>query len=279
MGNPRRCIPIVIILVLFFSVYISNRVNSRALFLDHSFSSANATTPSIAPEVFISIDELLHSCETAFSLSFPDHVSFDYDDARKLLYVWITIEDDSYQAYLSAYRDSQDVTEWYTLTGSVEDLSREWQTEFQKHGHTDITLLTSIVHPTGSDTNLVLARFIRGDLAEDNIDNAISVSGSSVTTASTFGQENALRSAKSYLSLTSFSWSGLVKQLEFEGYTHDEAVFAANSCGADWNEQAAKAAKSYLQITSFSRSGLIDQLEYEGFTHDQAVYGAVKAGY
>ena len=74
-----------------------------------------------------------------------------------------------------------------------------------------------------------------------------------------------------------FSYSGLVEQLEYEGYSPAEAAYAADNCGADWYEQAVKSAKQYLEVMSFSRSGLIDQLEYEGFTYDQAAYGVDKA--
>ncbi len=95
----------------------------------------------------------------------------------------------------------------------------------------------------------------------------------------TTGERNALSRAKDYLSVMPFSWEGLVGQLEYEKYSHEEAVYAADHCGADWNEQAAKKAEAYLDIMSFSRQGLIDQLEYEGFTHDQAVYGAEQNGY
>lgn len=90
---------------------------------------------------------------------------------------------------------------------------------------------------------------------------------------------NALGSAKSYLSFMAFSYDGLVDQLEFEGYSNEEAVYAADHCGADWNEQAAKSAKSYLDMMSFSRQGLIDQLVFEGYTEDQAVYGVTANGY
>ena len=93
------------------------------------------------------------------------------------------------------------------------------------------------------------------------------------------GKLNALGSAKSYLWSMAFSYKGLIKQLEYEGYTEEEAVYAADNCGADWNEQAAKSAKQYLDTMSFSRSGLFEQLEYEGFTHEQAVYGAESVGY
>ena len=100
-------------------------------------------------------------------------------------------------------------------------------------------------------------------------------SGSSLT----MGQKNALRSAQSYLRYSDFSYTGLISQLEYEGYSTEDATFAADNCGADWTEQAAKSAKEYLDYSSFSRDGLIDQLEYEGFTHDQAVYGVEQNGY
>lgn len=95
----------------------------------------------------------------------------------------------------------------------------------------------------------------------------------------TTGQKNALSSARSYLEFSAFSYDGLIKQLEFENYSHEDSVFAADNCGADWNEQAAKQAESYLEFSSFSKDGLIEQLEYEGFTHEQAVYGAEQNGY
>ena len=95
----------------------------------------------------------------------------------------------------------------------------------------------------------------------------------------TKGQKNALKSAKSYLRYSSFSYEGLIHQLEFEEYSHEEAVYAVDNCGADWNEQAVKMAKSYLAHSSFSRFGLIKQLEFEKFTHEQAVYGVEQNGY
>ncbi len=93
------------------------------------------------------------------------------------------------------------------------------------------------------------------------------------------GKRNALSSAKSYLSFMAFSYSGLVEQLEFEGYSNEEAVYAADNCGADWNEQAAKSAESYLDLMAFSREGLIEQLVFEGYTQAQAEYGAAAVGY
>lgn len=90
------------------------------------------------------------------------------------------------------------------------------------------------------------------------------------------GERNALSKAKDYLSFSPFSYSGLIKQLEFEGFSHDEAVYGADHCGADWEAQAVEKAKSYLDFSAFSYSGLIEQLEFEGYTHEEATHGADK---
>lgn len=95
----------------------------------------------------------------------------------------------------------------------------------------------------------------------------------------TIGQKNALKTGKDYLRTMSFSYTGLIKQLEYEGYSKEDATYGADNCGADWNEQAAKMAKEYMDTMSFSRSGLISQLKYEGFTNAQAEYGASAVGY
>ncbi len=98
------------------------------------------------------------------------------------------------------------------------------------------------------------------------------------TTSLSSAQLNALKKASSYLSFSGFSHDGLVEQLEYEKFSHDDSVFAADHCGADWNYQAERKAQSYLKFTSFSRDGLIDQLMYEGFTYEQAEYGVNKVG-
>ena len=91
-------------------------------------------------------------------------------------------------------------------------------------------------------------------------------------------QENARATAEDYLDSSSFSRSGLIEQLKYEGYSTKDATYAVRAISVDWNEQAAKTAKDYLDSSSFSRSGLIEQLEYEGFTHAQAGYGVNQTG-
>lgn len=94
----------------------------------------------------------------------------------------------------------------------------------------------------------------------------------------TSGQSNALRKAQQYLSFTPFSHDGLAEQLEFDQFAEEDAEYAADNCGADWNEQALKKAQNYISMTAFSHSGLEEQLEYDKFTKDQASYGADNCG-
>jgi hypothetical protein len=91
-------------------------------------------------------------------------------------------------------------------------------------------------------------------------------------------QEQAIKKAESYLSHMAFSAAGLVDQLEYEGFSTDDANFAVFMIDADWMKQAELKAASYLNSSSFSCSGLIDQLEYEEFTTDEARHGAESTG-
>jgi len=98
------------------------------------------------------------------------------------------------------------------------------------------------------------------------------------TTVEDAAVTNARRTAESYLEYTAFSRSGLIKQLEFEGYTTAAATVAVDSLDVDWNDQAVKSAKNYLELQGFSHSGLVNQLEFEGYTPEQAEHGATAAG-
>lgn len=94
----------------------------------------------------------------------------------------------------------------------------------------------------------------------------------------TVSQKNAVAKAKSYLGYSAFSHDGLVAQLEYEQFSHADAVYGADNSGANWNEQATKKAKSYMDYSAFSRGSLIAQLEYDKFTQAQAEYGANAVG-
>lgn len=103
--------------------------------------------------------------------------------------------------------------------------------------------------------------------AQSNTSSSISVS-----------KQNAIKKAQSYLNYMAFSKNGLIKQLEFEKFSHEDSVYAVDNVSVDWNQQALKKAKSYLNSMAFSRNGLIKQLEFEEFTSDQAIFGVNNVG-
>ena len=111
------------------------------------------------------------------------------------------------------------------------------------------------------------------DNSVDNDESSDSIWGFDIPSDIPASKANALRSAYSYLSHSPFSHDGLVGQLEYEGYPHEDSVYAADNCNADWNEQAEKNARSYLSHSAFSYQGLVDQLIYEQYTEEQAKYG------
>lgn len=92
-------------------------------------------------------------------------------------------------------------------------------------------------------------------------------------------QQNAIGSAQDYLAFTGFSRTGLIGQLEYEGFTTEEATFGVDNAGADWNAEAAEAAEQYLEYSAFSRQGLYDQLAYEGYLPAEIEFGLAAVGY
>lgn len=82
--------------------------------------------------------------------------------------------------------------------------------------------------------------------------------------------QRAVQAARSYLEWSGFSRSGLIDQLEYEGFSNAVATKAVDSLDLNWTSQAKKKAQSYLEWGHFSRSELIHQLEFEGFSSTQA---------
>ena len=88
--------------------------------------------------------------------------------------------------------------------------------------------------------------------------------------AGTVSQQNAKRSAESYLGFSGFSREGLIEQLEFEGFSTEDATWAVDHVSVDWLAEAVESAESYLSFAGFSRTGLIGQLEFEGYPSQDA---------
>lgn len=102
---------------------------------------------------------------------------------------------------------------------------------------------------------------------------------SETESVATLGKQNALKKAKDYLQVSAYSHDGLVEQLQFEGYSEDEAIYGADNCGADWNEQAAKKAEQYMEMSAYSKDALEKQLKFDKFNDEQAKYGVEAVGY
>lgn len=122
-------------------------------------------------------------------------------------------------------------------------------------------------------------KIVQSVLVVPRVDSQTGQQDTNIDKQPTLGESNALSKALSYLDYMAFSAQGIKEQLQFEGFTENEAQYAVDNCGADWNEQAAKKAQSYMKYSSFSRQGLIDQLKFEGFTQEQAEYGVTDVGY
>jgi Host cell surface-exposed lipoprotein len=90
--------------------------------------------------------------------------------------------------------------------------------------------------------------------------------------------ENAVGSAESYNSWANMSKTGLIDQLEYEGFAPKVATWAVEYMEknkmVNWKKNAVNSAASYQEWAHMSNQELIDQLEYEGFTREQAEYGA-----
>lgn len=122
-----------------------------------------------------------------------------------------------------------------------------------------------------ASTNSVYLGELSGDFVVEDT--------SSNQDTATLGEQNAVKKAETYLGLMAFSREGLISQLEFEGFTEDEAIYGVDNCDVDWYEQAVKKAETYLSLMAFSKDGLIGQLEFEGFTDDQINYAITEIGY
>ncbi len=97
-------------------------------------------------------------------------------------------------------------------------------------------------------------------------------------TQGTETQQKALEKAKEHIREMPLSYSSLQSLLISDNFTREDAAWACDHCGADWNEMARQKALENLNLTTFSHEDLVDQLIYEGFTREQAEYGATKAG-
>ena len=187
------------------------------------------------------------------------------------------VEKNEYDYYLILYTDKDDNSGVHAITGTVSVGVILTEGSTGALSVSDDSAATTYVPSNGSLVEYVSDQ--ENDTTEDSVEEETEETEEETESNVTLGMSNALQKALDYLDYTAFSYSGLIDQLEYEGYTEEEATYAVDNCGADWYEQAVIKAEQYLDYTSFSKSGLIEQLEYEGFTTEQAEYAVEAVGY
>lgn len=124
------------------------------------------------------------------------------------------------------------------------------------------------------------------ELMEESVDSSDEAEAESPTLDSslTKSQQNAVKSALSYLEFSGFSRQGLIDQLSSEygdQYPAADATIAVESLDVDWRAEAVESANSYLEFSAFSCQGLIDQLSSDygdQYTVEEATYAATQVG-
>lgn len=93
---------------------------------------------------------------------------------------------------------------------------------------------------------------------------------------STRSQQNALNKAISRIAKENTSRAKLIKNLvEWDSFPQEDAIFAADNCGADWKLFAANKARERIKSGDISRDKLVQYLvTWDGFTEDEAEYAA-----
>lgn len=94
----------------------------------------------------------------------------------------------------------------------------------------------------------------------------------------TNAQSNAFMSAKLHIAEMPYSRGGMIKLLMNEGFTREDAEYAADKLNTDWQQEAVRMARQYVDTMPFSREDLLDQLQYEGFSLAQAEAAATAVG-
>ena len=88
-------------------------------------------------------------------------------------------------------------------------------------------------------------------------------------------KEEALQKIKLDVEAFGFSYAQAVRGLEEDGFTNEEATYAGDNCGVDWNEQAVRTAKLWRKWEpNWTYEKMYEHLKLEEFTDEQAEYGA-----
>ena len=153
-----------------------------------------------------------------------------------------------------------------------------------------IVLVSAVVLPACSEDAETISQEdmeqLVNDLMEESVDSFDETEAESpaIDSSLTKSQQNAVKSALSYLEFSGFSRQGLIDQLSSEygdQYPVADATIAVESLDVDWRAEAVQSANSYLEFSAFSCQGLIDQLSSDygdQYTVEEATYAATQVG-
>ena len=224
----------------------------------------------IASMSYIQISKVSYGLDT-FTTTFRDHIIESFRRGIQSKYNAVSTEEIEFAGREGFV---------HVCTGIVSGYTLECQMYCVTGNDYLISFIFGIEGTASTDVkNLFNAQISKMIESVDVSDFMAATSKPEPTAAPTTGESNALRKAYQYLNVMAFSRSGLISQLEYDGFSTSEATYAVDNCNEDWNEQAVSKAAQYLSLMAFSRDRLIQQLEHDGFTHDQAVYGAQQNGY
>ena len=90
--------------------------------------------------------------------------------------------------------------------------------------------------------------------------------------------EKAVSRAQIYLDMYPFSRQEIIDQLVFDGFSAEDAEYAADNCDADWTALAVRAATQMLSyFPETTREDLLNILLTSGYTQEQAEAGVTAA--
>ena len=84
--------------------------------------------------------------------------------------------------------------------------------------------------------------------------------------------EQSVKEARSILECFGSSYENMIIALERDlKFSHEEAVYGADNCGADWKEEALRAARKCLEKNGeYSFEKMVFQLQIFNFTQEEA---------
>lgn len=178
------------------------------------------------------------------------------------------------------------VGEWETTREASCSEAGEKHGVCQRCSQTITEEIPKTAHTEG-DWNIVVDATINSDGTVTPGEKALacSICGAEIkreqyTVEVTLAQKNALKQARDYLTWMHPSYAFLADWLEtYDGYAREDAVFAADYCGADWNEQAILCAKDKMSSSGASRDGLVQELRYMQFDNAQIEQALEAVGY